>query len=119
MEEWVVKTITVPVRTKAAPVRMSGHRTQPRPDTSRATMMLMAESGRRIRSDLGCRVVGRSFHPLAGAVEGGVDAERDDGLAKVGAQELLVPSEHLDVDQGSVRASLPDDERCAGSDGGW
>ena len=27
---------------------MSGHRTQPRPDTSRATMMLMAESGNRI-----------------------------------------------------------------------
>jgi len=70
------------------------------------------------QSGVGRRVVRRAFHPLAGAGEGGVDAERDEGLAKIGAQELLVPSEHPDVDQRPAGASLPDGERCAGSDRG-
>src|ERR1022692_3621239 len=118
-EEWVMKSITAPTRRREAPGEdkwppnpaAAGH--EPGDDDADA------REREEDQSDLGHRVVRRAFHPLARAVEGGVNAERDEGLAKVGAQELLVPSEHPDVDQGPAGASLPDDERRAENDRGW
>ena len=51
------------------------------------------------------------LHPLARPVQGRVDAERDEGLAQVGALQRAVAGEHPHVDERARRAALPQEQR--------